>query len=81
MEEKIRFVTDVLKDIGQTQLSNRCGKYFSLVYDDDTDSVSVISFKGRDGYRVTALRKLSDKAVGVIYDDLYHDFGPSDSNN
>lgn len=74
MEEKIKFITELLKDIGQTQLSDKCGKYHTIVQNDD-DSVSVISFKGKYGYQVTPLKKLSEKVISTIYDDLVEDFG------
>lgn len=73
MEEKIKFITELLKDIGETQLSSKCGKYHTIVQNDD-DSVAVISFKGRYGYEVTALEKLNEEVINIIYEDLREDF-------
>lgn len=73
INDKLQFITDIVKDLGQVQLSNKCGKYYALV--DNGDYVVALKFVGANGYETVALEKLKPQIIDVIYNDLYEDFG------
>jgi len=76
MKDKLEYITNLVKDLGNVILSSACGKYHNLV-DNDTEVVA-ISFAGRYGYKMTNIEKLDAKIIDVIYEDLYNDFGEQD---
>ena len=73
IDDKLQFIVDIVKDLGQVQLSNKCGKYYALV--DNGDSVVALKFVGANGYGAVDLAKLKPQIIDVIYNDLYEDFG------
>jgi hypothetical protein len=73
IDDKLQFIIDTVKDLGQVQLSDKCGKYYALV--DNGDSVVALKFVGANGYGTVALEKLKPQVLDAIYNDLYEDFG------
>ena len=71
--EKLKFIIDIVRDLGQVQLSGKCGKYYALV--DNGDSIVALYFVGENGYDAIEIEKLKPHMIDVIYDDLYQDFG------
>lgn len=71
--EKLKFIIDIVRDLGQVQLSGKCGKYYALV--DNGDSIVALYFVGKNGYDAIEIEKLKPHMIDVIYDDLYQDFG------
>lgn len=73
MKKKLKFITELTKDLGDIRLSSACGKYSDLVY--NGEEVLVTSFVGKYGYKQTPVEKLDKKTIDVIYEDLQVDFG------
>lgn len=73
INDKLQFIIDIVKDVGDVQLGSKCGKYYALV--DNGDSVVALKFVGANGYGTVALEKLKPQVIDAIYDDLYEDFG------
>ena len=73
INDKLQFIIDIVKDLGQVQLSSKCGKYYALV--DNGDSVVALYYLGRNGYDGVEIEKLKPQIIDAIYDDLYQDFG------
>lgn len=71
--EKLKFIIDIVRDLGQVQLSGKCGKYYALV--DNGDSIVALYFVGKNGYDAIKIEKLKPHIIDAIYDDLYQDFG------
>ena len=76
MKEKLNYITNLVKDLGNVRLGKACGKYHELI-DNDTDIIA-ISFAGKYGYEQTNIKDLDARTVNTIYDDLYKDFGEQD---
>lgn len=72
IDDKLQFIIDIVKDLGDVPLSSKCGKYYALVY----NGVSVVALKyiGANSYGTADLGKLSSQIINVIYDDLREDF-------
>ena len=68
MEEKLKFIIELAKELGYVMLSDVCGKYYGLSY--NGKEILAASFAGKYGYKLTPIRKLSEKTINVIYDDL-----------
>lgn len=73
MKEKIKFIKKITRELSYIALSGKCGKYYSLVRNDD-NTVSALYFKGENGYGSTDVDKLSENNINKIYDDLKDDF-------
>ena len=73
MKEKINYIKELAEDLCYIQLSQKCGKYYAVTYDDV--SVVVLYFVGKNGYDGTELENLSNKVINTIYEDLFNDFG------
>ena len=76
MEEKLEYIKNLVKDLGNVGLSKACGKYYELI-DNDTE-ILAMGFEGKYGYEMTNIDLLDDKTIKIIYDDLYKDFGEQD---
>ena len=72
-KNQIKFIKGIVEDLGNVQLSAKCGKYYSIIY--DGKSFVVLSFKGKYGYDQTNLEKLGKEEINSIYNDLKEDFG------
>jgi len=47
INDKLQFIIDIVKDLGDVHLSSKCGKYYALV--DNGDSVVALKFVGANG--------------------------------
>lgn len=74
MERKdlIERITALLKEIGGTLLSSKCGKYHSI--ECDGKKCYVIGLVGKKNYSVCTLNQLGVATITKIYDDLKVDF-------
>ena len=72
VKDKLKFITELVRDIQNVRLSEACGKYYDLV--DNGDEIIAISFAGKYGYNTTPLKKLDSKTIDIIYNDLREDF-------
>ena len=71
--DKLQFIVDIVKELGDVGLSSACGEYFDLTY--NGEDVIAISFAGKYGYNQTPVEKLNPELISTIYDDLYRDYG------
>lgn len=74
--DKLKFITDIVRDCGDVQLDGSCGNYYALT--ENGESVVALSFV-KGGYKTTPIEKLKPKVIDAIYKDLYQDFGESDT--
>ena len=77
VNDKLQFIIDIVRDCGDVQLDDSCGKYYALT--DNGQSIMALSFVGRGGYNATPIEKLKPQVIDAIYNDLYQDFGEPDS--
>ena len=70
--DRINFIKKIVAELGEIQLGNKCGKYYSLV--DNGSGVIAISFAGKYGYETTKIEEVSTKSINAIYEDIKQDF-------
>lgn len=66
--EKVAFIGRVVGETGGTQLSSRCGRYYALTGGEGR--VCVLGFGPNGSTTTSDLRRLSDRTVNLIYEDL-----------
>ena len=69
---KIEYIRKLLAELGDVQLSSKCGKYYALV--DNGFAVLAYSFAGKFGYKTSDIKHLPTKTIDAIYQDLRTDF-------
>lgn len=72
-KDKLKFITNLVKDLKYVKLSSKCGKYYCLVY--NGISIFALYYKGKYGKDITNINNLSELTINIIYKDLYQDFG------
>ena len=73
IKEKVEFITNIVKELGDILLTSKCGKYYAVVK--SGESVVALKFVGMSGYSSSSIGKLKPKTIDLIYEDLYEDFG------
>ena len=71
--DKVDFIKNTVKKLGNVKLSKACGKYYAMV--DNGEETLALSFKGENGYDQTPIDNLSPQVIQAIYNDLYQNFG------
>lgn len=72
MEEKIKYITDIVKDCGMVLTNVR--NYYNLYYDFATEEVIAQSFVGENGYEFTPLKECKKTHIMLLYKELLKDF-------
>jgi hypothetical protein len=70
-KEMLQEITQECKDRGQIPLTSHCGKYFNLMYDEDTGKVTAEYFSGKNGYRFKDLSTVSEMVLWKIHCDVF----------
>lgn len=72
-KDKVEFITNIVKELGDILLTSKCGKYYAVV--NNGKHVVALRFVGKNGYASSNIKMLQPKVIDLIYEDLYEDFG------
>ena len=74
-EDKLAWIKGIVAECGNIHLSDCCGRYYALVYDDANDAVTVLAYIPHGDTETLSLYSLSENEINTIYEDLLKDFG------